>query len=80
MPIAKQATQCILLAIAGHENMTIKHYDIPAAFLHGDLSHEVHRKQPPGYQSENKSLICKLKKNLCGLKQGANEWNKKLIY
>ena len=49
-----------------------------AAYLHGKLSHEVFMKQPEGYQDSAASLVYKLRKNLYGLKQGANEFNKKL--
>ena len=60
------------------EKTTVKHYDIQTAFLHGNLSYEVYMKQPPGYQTKNKRLFNKLKKNLYRLKQDANKWNRKL--
>jgi hypothetical protein len=43
--------------------------------LNGDLSHEVCMKQPEGYQEEGgNKVVCKLKKNLYDLKQGATKW------
>jgi hypothetical protein len=77
-PVAKPITLRLLLTIAGHEGMFVKHYDIQSAYLNGDLSHEVYMKQPEGYEASNKELVCKLNKNLYGLKQGAIEWNRKL--
>ena len=35
-------------------------------------------KLPDGYVQGSNNLVCKLNKNLYGLKQGANEWNEKL--
>ena len=77
-PVAKPTTLRTLLAIAGHKKMIVKHYDIQTAYLNADLSHEVYMKQPEGFHQGNNSLVCKLQKNLYGLKQGASEWNKKL--
>jgi len=42
------------------------------------LSHEVYMKQPEGYHQGSDNMVCKLEKNLYGLKQGVNEWNKKV--
>ena len=77
-PVARSATLRLLLTIAGHGNMIVKHYDIQTAYINGDLSHEVFMKQPEGYEASNKHLVCRLNNNLYGLKRGANEWNKKL--
>ena len=77
-PVASATTLRILLTVAGHYKMTVKHYDIQAAFLNGELSHEVYMQQPDGYHEHGDDLVCKLNKSLYGLKQGANEWNKKL--
>ena len=57
--------------------MIVKHYDIKTEYLNGNLSHEVYMKQPEEYQVNAEHLVCKLVKNLYGLKQGANEWYKK---
>ena len=77
-PVAKSTTLRALLTIAGREKMIVNHYDIQSAYLNADVSHEVYMKQPDGYVQGSNNLVCKLNKNLYGLKQGANEWNKKL--
>lgn len=76
-PVASPTTLKILLAVAGKRKMQVRHFDIQTAYLNGDLSHEVYMKQPKGYTIGDSNQVCKLVKNLYGLKQGANEWNKK---
>ena len=76
-PVARPTTFRTMLTVAGHKGMIVKHYDIEAAYLNGELSHEVYMLQPDGYR-DGDNLVCKLQKSLYGLKQGANEWNKKL--
>lgn len=76
-PVANPTTLKILLTIAGKRRMTVKHFDIQAAYLNGDLSHEVYMQQPKGFSNGADGKVCKLVKNLYGLKQGAMEWNKK---
>ncbi len=76
-PVAKPTTLRTILTIAGLKGMIVKHYDVETAYLNGDLSHEVYMKQPEGYQEGGHKIVCKLQKNLYGLKQGANEWNRK---
>src|ERR1043165_3944894 len=66
-----------MLTIAGLKGMIVKHYDVETAYLNGDLSHEVYMKQPEAYPEGDNKVVCKLKKNLYGLKQGANERNRK---
>ena len=42
--------------------------DVKSSFLHEYLHEEIYMKQPKGYTSDP-SLVCKLQKSLCGLKQ-----------
>lgn len=69
----------ILLTIAGHEGLCVRHVDIKTALLNGELSEEIYMKQPPGFEDkQHPSKVCKLVKSLYGLKQSARAWNKKL--
>lgn len=78
-PVVRQTTFRTLLAIAGKRKMEVNHYDIQTAYLNGDLHHDIYMKQPKGHEEPGKQhLVCKLQKNLYGLKQRATEWNKKL--
>jgi len=44
--VARVTTLRILLTVAGHYKMTVKHYDIQTAFSHGELSQDVYMQQP----------------------------------
>lgn len=74
---APVANPKILLAVAGMNGVSVRHYDVETAFLNADLNHEVYIKQPKGYATKDKNAVCRLIKNLYGLRQGAKEWNTK---
>jgi hypothetical protein len=49
--------------------------DVKLAFLNGELEEEVYFEQPKGFQlSENEYYVCRLKKDLYGLKQTPRVW------
>ena len=77
-PVVKPITIRTLLTIAGNTGMIVKHYDIEAAFLNGDIFHEVYMRQPEGYEVNQDHYVCKLQKSIYGMKQGAKEWNRKM--
>jgi hypothetical protein len=53
--------------------------DVNSSFLNGNLEEEVYIEQPEGFiLSENKDYVCKLKKELYGLKQALREWFSRL--
>lgn len=74
-PVARQTTFRILLSVASKAKLLVHHLDVKTAFLNGSLKETIYMKQPPGFESENKGLVCKLKKSIYGLKQAAKSWN-----
>jgi transposase InsO family protein len=75
-PTSKNTTFRMLLSVASARKMSVKHYDIDTAFLHGVIEEglDIYMKQPPGFEIGNK--VCKLNKTIYGLKQAARNWNK----
>lgn len=76
-PTARITTFRMLLSIAAHFNMQVKHYDVKTAFLNGEIEEEIYLKQPPGFEVGDEA--CHLFKCIYGLKQAARCWNKTLI-
>ncbi|KAL6322839.1 hypothetical protein AAG906_020839 [Vitis piasezkii] len=61
--------QCIFLGLAASMNLEIEQLDVKIVFLHGDLEEEIYMEQPEGFTMKGKEhLVCRLKKNLYGLK------------
>lgn len=76
-PVLQQTTLRILLSVAGKRNWEVRHYDVESAFLNGDLDHDVYMQQPEFFKKAGDIRVCKLKKSIYGLKQGARFWYKK---
>ena len=51
------------------ENLHLEQLDVKSVFLHGDLEEDLYMIQPKGFIVQGQeNLVCKLKKNLYGLK------------
>lgn len=61
-PVIKPVTVRIVLTIDVTNNWTIQHIDVNNSFLNGPLEEEVFMKQPPGFESADKTLVCRLNK------------------
>ena len=72
--IAKMNTVRILLSLVAHYNWQLLQYDVKNAFLHGDLDEEIYMNIPPGFEGNTSNKVCKLKKDLYGLKQSPRAW------
>ncbi|KAE8686002.1 putative zinc ion binding protein [Hibiscus syriacus] len=80
-PVVRFATFNVILSIAVSNGWELQHVDINNAFLNGDLNDEVYMQQPPGFEQTNElgePLVCKLKKELYGLRQAPRNWHVKL--
>ena len=77
-PVIKPATIKVLLTLALTFQWDVQQIDVKNAFLNGSLEEEVYMSQPPGFESANKSLVCKLNRALYGLKHAPRSWYEKL--
>jgi len=78
-PVARQTTFRTLLAVAGKEGLTVRHFDVKNAFLNGTLDETIYMAQPKGFEVQGKeNMVCRLNKSIYGLKQAARVWNKRL--
>lgn len=77
--VSYESVRC-LLSLAATYDLEIHHVDIKTAFLHGDLEETIYMRQPPGFEhpGAKKSMVCKLKRSIYGLKQSPRQWNKVL--
>ena len=66
----KLTTIRILLSIVALENLHLEQIDVKMTFLHGDLDEEIYMQQLERFVASGKEhMVCKLNKNLYGLKQ-----------
>lgn len=59
-PVVKLATIQVILTLALTHKWGVQQIDINNAFLNGTLLEEIYMHQPPGFEQENKALVCKL--------------------
>ncbi|RVW14202.1 Retrovirus-related Pol polyprotein from transposon TNT 1-94 [Vitis vinifera] len=77
-PMVKMSSIRVVLGLDTSMNLEIKQLNVKTVFLHGDLDEEIYMEQPEGFTIKGKEhLVCRLKKNLYGLKQALRQWYKK---
>ena len=73
-PVVKMSSIRVVLGLVVSMNLEIVQLDVKTAFLHGDLEKEIYMEQPEGFTIKGKEhLVCRLKKNLYGLKQALRQ-------
>ncbi|MCH79360.1 retrovirus-related Pol polyprotein from transposon TNT 1-94 [Trifolium medium] len=63
-PVVKPVTVRTVLTIVVTNKWPIQQIDVNNAFLNGLLEEEVYMQQPPGFETSDKTLVCKLNKAL----------------
>ena len=65
----------MFLAFTCYKSLKLYQMDVKYAFLNGELEEEVYVEQLEGFLlSRNRDYVCKLKKELYGLKQDPRSW------
>src|SRR5436190_120641 len=79
-PVARMSTIRGVLSVAAANKMHLSQFDVSTAFLYGELEEkeEIFIKQPEGF-NDRTNRVCKLNKSLCGLKQAARCWHKRIV-
>lgn len=68
----------ILIGLATKKGWEFYQFDVNIAFVHGDLCEKASMEFPQGLLVNDKTMVCKLKKSLYGLKQASRQWYEKL--
>ncbi|PPZ05609.1 hypothetical protein C5P41_24865, partial [Escherichia coli] len=74
-PVAMLKSIRILLAIAAYYDYEIWQMDVKTTFLNGYIEENIFMEQPKGFESQDGSKVCKLKRSIYGLKQASRSWN-----
>ena len=72
--VVKALTIRLVLAIAAARDYNLTSLDIRQAYLQATIDEDLYMRVPPGVNSGNNSLVCKLRRSLYGLKQAGREW------
>jgi hypothetical protein len=78
-PVSKMEEIRFLLIYACSKNIKVYQMDVKSKFLNGELEEQVYIKQLEGFKlSENTYYVCKLNKDLYGIKQAPRAWYSRL--
>ena len=71
-PVARMEVVRMFLACATNKKFKVYWMDVKSAFLNGELEEEVYIEQPKGFPlSKDKEMVCRMKKDIYGLKQAS---------
>jgi Reverse transcriptase (RNA-dependent DNA polymerase) len=65
----------IILALVAHYNLKFHQMNVKTVFLNGNIDEIIYMKQPKNFETgDPKSMVCRLKKFIYGLKQVSRQW------
>ena len=70
----------MMLAVAAHEDLELRQFDVRTAFLNAPLDSEVYLRPPSGFEhlAGGPGRVLRLHRALYGLRQASRAWNKQL--
>jgi hypothetical protein len=79
-PVCSYRTLRMMLAVAAHEGLALRQFDVTTAFLHGHLKEEVYVRPPRGWDhlAGGPGRVLRLLRSLYGLRQAPRAWNERL--
>lgn len=77
-PVVKPTTIRVIHTLALTFKWDVQQIDVNNAFLNGFLHEEVYMQQSQGFESTDKSLVCKINGALYGIKQAPRAWFERL--
>ena len=75
--VVKTSTIRLILLLAAARDYNLSSIDITMAYLQADLDEELFMRPPPNvhpFDSENRPIVCKLRRSLYGLRQAGRVW------
>ena len=74
-PVSSKDSFRTLMALVTHFDLELHQMDVKTAFLNGNIDETIYMVQPENFVSgDSKSMVCKLKKSIYGLKQASRQW------
>jgi hypothetical protein len=78
--VGSYRTMRMMMAIASHEDLELRQFDVRTAFLNGWLKEEVYLRVPAGleWQLGTAGKVLRLRRAIYGLRQASRAWNERL--
>ena len=77
-PVSSKDSFRTIMALEAHFDLEVHQMDVKTTFLNGTIDETIYMVQPEHFESkDSKSMACKLKKSIYGLKQASRQWNHK---
>ncbi|CAJ2672347.1 unnamed protein product [Trifolium pratense] len=74
-PVSSKDSLRIIMALVAHFDLELHQMDVKTAFLNGNIEETIYMVQPENFVSgDPKSVVCKLKKSIYGLRQASRQW------
>ena len=74
-PVSTKDSLRTIMALVAHFDMELHQMDVKTAFPNGDIEETIYMVQPEYFVlGDPKSMVCKLKKSIYGLKQASHQW------